>query len=191
VSANATSPKIPPPASSWRLWIDGCGGFLLLSGDSWSVGGVSHETRADVCVRADWPRHAGTIHRDGGDYFWKEARSAAKHQLLASGQPLPISGSATVSLHQPSSLCDSAILTLSRPHRFDQHVDGVILVNETLLVGPSPDCHIRFRESTDRAVITRREDRWLAKIGLAGDFKELRPGQRTMLRTLAITLEKA
>jgi hypothetical protein len=67
----------------------------------------------------------------------------------------------------------------------------VILVNETLLVGPSPDCHIRFRESTDRAVITRREDRWLAKIGLAGDFKELRPGQRTMLRTLAITLENA
>jgi hypothetical protein len=142
-------------------------------------------------VRADWPRHAGTIHRDGGDYFWKEARSTAKHQLLAGGQPLPISGSAKISLHQPSSLCDSAILTLSRPHRFDQHVDGVVLVNETLLVGPSPDCHIRYRESTDRAVITRRDDRWLAKIGLAGDFKELRPGQRTMLRTLAITLEKA
>ena len=96
-----------------------------------------------------------------------------------------------MSLQQPSVLCDSAVLSLSPPHRFDQHVDGVVLVNETLLVGPSPDCHIRFGETSDRAVVTRRGDRWLAKAGLAGDFEELRPGHRMMLRTLAMTLEEA
>jgi hypothetical protein len=191
VSATATSSKVPPPAPRWRLWIDGCGGFLLLSGKNWSVGGLSHGTSADVCVRADWPRFAGTIALEGGDYFWQEARSSARRQLINREQPLPIPGSATISLQQPSSLCDSAVLTLNRPHRFDQHVDGVVLVNETLLVGPSADCHIRFRESTDRAVITRRDDRWLIKAGLAGDFEELRPNRRTRLRSLAITLEQA
>ena len=191
MSAYANSSKLPPPAPRWRLWVDGCGGFLLLSGDHWSVGGLSHETTADVCVRADWPRIAGKIERDGDDYFWDSIRSAATRELITKGQSLPIPGSAVVTLDQPSPLCESAVLRLNPPHRFDQHVDGVILVNNTFLVGPTPDCHIRCRESSDRAVVTRRDGKWLAKAGLSGDFEELRPGRRMTLRTLAMTLEEA
>jgi hypothetical protein len=164
---------------------------LLLTGSSWSVGGLSHDKTADVCVRADWPRHAGVIERESGDYFWQGVRNADRRELVISGKPLPIQGSAVMCLRQPSLLCDSAVLILSPPHRFDQHVDGVVLVNETLLIGPTADCHIRCRESSDRAVLTRRGERWLGKAGLAGDFEELRPGQRTMLRSLAMTLEEA
>ncbi len=200
MSANASLSKVPPPAPRWRLWIDGCGGFLLLAGNHWSVGGLSQAGTADVCVRADWPRYAGSIERAGGDYFWNGARAAASpelttpemiaRELITSGQTLPVPGSAALTLRQPSPLCDSAVLSLSPPHRFDQHVDGVVLVNETLLVGPTPDCHIRCRESSDRAVLTRRGDRWLAKAGLAGDFEPLEPGQRITLRSLAMTLEE-
>ncbi len=180
-----------PPASRWRLWIDGCGGFLLLSGDRWSVGGLSHDTMADICVRADWPRQAGTINRAGSDYFWKGARTADSRKLISPGQPIPIPGTAAMTLEQPSPLSDSAVLRLNAPHRFDQHVDGVVLVNETLLVGPSADCHLRCRESTDRAILNWRGDRWLVKAGLAGDFRELKSGQRMVLRSLAMTLEEA
>ncbi len=80
---------------------------------------------------------------------------------------------------------------LEPPHRFDQHVDAVLLASATVLVGPGPDCHIRCRESNDRAVLIRRGNRWLAKAGLAGVPEELRPGHRTMLKTLALTLEEA
>jgi hypothetical protein len=191
VSANATQTKVTPPAARWRLWVDGCGGFLLLTGDRWSVGGYSDQSVADVCVRSDWPREAGTIQRADSDYFWEGAGTADRRELITDRQPIPIQGSAVITLLQPSPLSDSAVLAVSPPHRFDQHVDGVILVNETLLVGPTPDCHIRCRESSDRAVITRRGDRWLAKAGLAGDFVELCPGQRMTLRTLAMTLEEA
>lgn len=152
---------------------------------------MSHGQGADVCVRADWPRYAGSIERVDGDYFWKTARSADRRELIHSGQPIPIQGTAVINLLQPSPLCDSAALVLSAPHRFDEHVDGVVLVNETLLVGPGSDCHIRCRESTDRAILTRRDDRWLVKAGLAGDFEELCPGQRKTLRSLAMTLEQA
>jgi hypothetical protein len=126
-----------------------------------------------------------------GDYFWKGPQAADRRELITSGQPIPIQGSAVIRLLQPSPLCDSAVLTLSPPHRFDEHVDGVVLVNDTLLVGPGPDCHIRCRESSDRAILTRRDNRWLAKAGLAGDFEELCPGQRKTLRSLAMTLEMA
>ncbi|MFK8111949.1 MAG: hypothetical protein AB8B91_07090 [Rubripirellula sp.] len=144
-------------------------------------------------MRADWPRHAGSIERDGEDYFWRARSSPSSEQrdLIRSGQSLPIAGSAVVTMSRPSALCETVVLQLKPPHRFDEHVDGVVLVNETLLVGPTQDCHIRCRESSDRAVITRRGDKWMAKAGLSGDFEELKPGRRMTLRTLAMTLEEA
>ena len=192
MSAKATSPKDSPPAPRWRLWIDGCGGFLLLTGDRWSVGGLSSDDGlADICVRADWPRRAGTIERKGGDYFWRGTRSKDGYELISSGRPLPIPGSATVTMKLPSPLSNSATLKLNPPHRFNEHVDGVVLVNETLLIGPQPDCHVRCPQSADRAVLTRRGNRWLGKVGMASDFAELPPGSRIKLRSLAMTLEEA
>lgn len=191
MSVNATKLNDKPPASRWRLWIDGCGGYLLLAGDQWTLGGLSHDSRADICVRADLPRLAGTVERSGGDYFWKGVQESDRRELIPSGRTLALPGSARLTLHQPSALCESAVLTLSPPHRFDQHVDAVLLANETVLVGPSPDCHIRWRQSPDRAVLIRRDGQWLAKSGLAGESTPLAPGRRTMLRTLAMTLEEA
>lgn len=191
VSANTTSPKVSPPVPRWRLWVDGCGGFLLLTGNRWTVGGLGTAQNADVCVRADWPRLAGSIERAGSDYFWSAARSKQQAELITGDRPIPIEGSATLSLHQPSPLCNSALLMLQPPHRFDEHVDAVLLVGDSLLIGPTADCHIRSRDSVDRAVLTKRGDQWLAKAGLEGDFEELCPGKRTMLRTLAMTLEEA
>ncbi len=189
MSANATSPNDPPPANRWRLWIDGCGGFLLLGGESWSVGGLSPEKPADICVRADWPRRAGRILRHSSDYFWQGPRSSDSRVLIRGDRRLPIPGSASVTLYQASPLSNSATLTLAPPHRFDDHVDGVVLVDETLLIGPQADCHIRCRQATERAVLTRRGERWLGKVGLAADFEELPPGNRITLRHLAMTLE--
>lgn len=190
VSANATQLNDTPPAPRWRLWIDGCGGYLLLSGCHWTLGGVSQTPGADIRIRADLPRLAGTIERSGGDYFWRGAGRSDRPELITSGQPLGIQGSARLHLHQPSALCESAVLTLSPPHRFDQHIDAVILANETFLVGPSLDCHVRCRDSTDRAVLIRRGAQWTAKAGLAGEPTGLRPGHRTVLRSLALTLEE-
>jgi hypothetical protein len=80
---------------------------------------------------------------------------------------------------------------LQAPHRFDEHVDAVVLVNETVLIGPSADCHIRHRDCSERAVLIRRGNGWIAKAGLAGESVALEPGKQTVLRTLAMTLEQA
>ncbi len=155
------------------------------------MGGASDEQPADVCVRADWPRRAGTIHRHGSDYFWQGSRPSDSRVLITGDKPLPIGGSATVRLQRSSPLSNSATLILNRPHRFHEHVDGVVLVDETLLIGPQADCHIRCHQLDDRAVLARRGEKWLAKVGLASDFAELEPQSRMTLRSLAMTLEKA
>lgn len=190
MSIEGAWPIASPPADRWRLWVDGSGGFLLLTGNRIGVGGWSSQAPADVCVRADWPRLAGVIERVGADYFWTaQSPPPACRQLISHGGKLPIAGSATMTLDQPSPLCDSAVLRLASPHRFDQHVDGVILMNGTLLIGPSADCHIRCRDAQTAAVLVRRQDRWLAKLGLTGEFEELYPGRRMNMDSLTMTLE--
>ncbi len=179
------------PASRWRLWIDGCGGYLLLTGTQWSVGGLSQATTADICVRADWPRSAGSIERIDGDYFWQGRNSSDAKVLLTSGTPMPVPGSAVMTLDQPSQLSDTAVLSLNAPHRFDQHVDGVVLVRETVLIGSGNECHLRCRDASERAILQLKENQWYAKSGLSGDFYRLDPGHRLVLQSLAMTLETA
>ncbi len=191
MSAKATELNDTPPALRWRLWIDGCGGYLLLAGNRWTLGGVSETRHADICVRADLPRLAGTISRSGSDYFWKPVQSSAQRELIVSGQSLSVAGSARLTLQQPSALCDSAVLTVRPPHRFDEHVDAVVLANQTVLVGPGSECHIRCRDLAERVVLIRQDDSWMVKEGMVGEARELRAGQRVRLQTLAMTLEQA
>ena len=185
-------PKAPQsPVSRWRLWVDGCGGYLLMTGVRWSVGGLSRASTVDICVQADWPRLAGQISRRGADYFWQGQRAADQKILLTDGTHVPVDGSALMTLGKPSQLSDTAVLSLNGPHRFDQHVDGVVLVRETILVGPGSDCHLRCRDASDRVVLQLKGNQWYAKAGLLGDFQRLEVGSRVVLQSLAMTLELA
>ena len=132
--------------SAWRLWIDRCGGFGLLVGDRFTVGGSRPDGTANVQVRSDWRRFEGALVRREGDYFWSasdDAPSDSDARLLQSSDIVPIDGSATLRLNKPSPLSGSAILTLDPPHRFDHHVDQMLLVDQTVLIGPSSGDHIR------------------------------------------------
>ncbi|WP_182867756.1 hypothetical protein [Stieleria mannarensis] len=201
------------PTSAWRLWIDRCGGFTLLTGDRLTVGGARLEGTTDVQVRSDWRRCEGTLVRRNGDYFWNAADGAdagrqapggqpSAGTLLRSGSVFPIPGSATLRLHQPSPLSRSAVLSLDPPHRFDQHVDHVLLVDQTVLIGPNPGDHICCSSVDTAAVLVFRDGRWRAKLkpGAAVDVArpatpsplvDLVPGQRISLGDLDMMLEEA
>lgn len=96
-----------------------------------------------------------------------------------------------MTLNCPTPLSHSAVLTVKPPHRFIGHVDGVILVDQTLLMGAGNDCHIVTREFPDRAVLINRDGKWLGKIDTGLEFSELTPGMRITLGSLAMTLEMA
>ncbi|WP_144058063.1 hypothetical protein [Novipirellula maiorica] len=181
-----------PAASRWRLWVDGCGGFLILSGDSWTIGGASPAGSSDVRIHSDLPRVAGTLSRREDSYFWEFAGAARPAELILSGHPLSMTGSASLIFRHPSPLSRSAVLTLMPPHRFDGHVDGVILADETLLMGATADCHIKAAHlGSEKVVMTRRGDRWLGKVVGDTELSELTVGQRMEVGEVEMTLEKA
>ncbi len=190
MSATCNSDNDSLSASRWKLWVDGCGGFLLLDGDRWTVGGIDHASSPDICVRADWPRRSGTIIREGADYFWQPFRGDTR-LLIQFGKSLPTGGTAAMTLTCPSPLSNSAVLSLRGPHRFDGHVDAVILVDQVLLMGPKSDCHIRTTEFPDQIVLMLRQGQWQAKIKDQNTFYPLPAGQRVSVGTLAMTLEPA
>ncbi|WP_253161535.1 hypothetical protein [Stieleria tagensis] len=208
---------LPHPTDStsttaWRLWIDRCGGFGLVVDGAVSLGGARPSGGATVQVRSDWRRLEGRLTRRSGDYFWSsqsdDGQFSADEQLVRSGSELPVVGSATVRLHQPSPLSGSAVLALDPPHRFDCHVDQVLLVDQTVLIGPDPGNHIRCVGLDANAVLIFRDGIWKAKqkrtsnenrLGRTGRgtaaaspaFTELIPGKRISVGELDMVLEQA
>jgi len=196
---------IRPSASdatlSWRLWIDRCGGFGLFVGSRINIGSCHPDTAADIRVRADWRREEGSLQRRGGDYFWYPAAADGQREKgvpMRSGDCLPIVGSAELSLSIPSPLSATAVLSVAPPHRFDDHIDTALLVDETVLIGPESGHHIRCPALESSVVLVVRGGRVRAKLRPLGDrqpagtetFCDIIPGQRVSLGDLDMTLEQ-
>lgn len=94
MTGSAAPSKDSTSSDRYQLWVDGCGGYLLLLGHRWTVGGpssahnivasnrsvdkksaVADQRPADVSVLADWPTIAGEIKREGPDYWWLDQAS--------------------------------------------------------------------------------------------------------------------
>ncbi len=171
----------------WQLWIDGCAGYWLLEGSRWTLGGAAAAGTVEIALLADLPRRAGQIERDGDDFFWLPCDR--ERVLLRDTQDLPVGGSARMMFARPSRLCGSAVLRSMPPHRLADHVDGVLLFHQTLLIGPRGDCHVRCPHAESTLVLTRRGPRWLVKPTEGEAFVELMPRARTTIGNVAITLE--
>ncbi len=184
---------------SWRLWVDRGGGFDLRTSPVVNVGGArpgsqTHEQASAVPsepiqVISDWRRREGQLARRDGDYFWIPADEGSQECLISDGQTLPINGSAKLRLSKPSILSGSVVLSLEPPHRFAGHVDATILVEQTILIGPTADQHIRCSWLVDAVVLVFRDGSWQAKQKLHG-LVPVPPGERVSLGELDLTLEE-
>ncbi len=189
------------PTTAWRLWIDRCGGYGLLTGDRLTLGGSRAGEATDIQVRCDWRRREGVLTRRQGDYFWSAADfDPPDDHLIASEAVFPIQGSAVLRLKKPSVLSGSAVLSLDPPHRFENHIDQILLVDQTVLIGPSSSDHIRSTAVDTSAVLVIRDGVWRAKLKSPGkflgkkrptDFIDLVPGRRVSIGELDMMLEIA
>ena len=195
-------PKHTNSDRRWMLWVDGCGGFSVLVKSTLNVGRQSSLGQVDVGLIADVPRLAGSIVREQSDYYWhteslvggsnadeSSSQSLNSRKWIEPGCEIEGLGSAKLRLKKPSALCDSAVLTLDPPHRFGGHIDAVLLVNQTWLIGPSDDCHIRCRSLSSKMIVSccnpssgnASDDTWWIKQGSGGAPQELPIGRRVTL----------
>lgn len=183
------SPELPeatptPTDTRWRLWIDRGAGFDIWLDSRLSIGGVGGGNPADFAVRCGWPPQIAWLTRSpGGDWmapiedptmssFQTPGHSHRERlpQPLQADQTLDFpwlpatlraSGFPVIRYHRPSPLSRSAVLNVAPPHRTVAPTDGLIWMDQTLLIGPEPYNHARAPGlSSQQWVLFRRADRW-------------------------------
>jgi len=195
----------------WDLWIDSVGGFRLLEGDRFTVGGSGGDDPADIAVRSAWRSQMATLQRVGDD-FWLQRSTASQAGTVQENVASPVVSDSVLAidptdgealgggesgargpqlrLRKPSPLSDTIVLSLEAPHRFVVPVDAMILVDKTVLIGPDRSNHIRASQQVNCGIVLlKRADQWWVR-QTNGNAKPVLDGERVEVDALVMTIRR-
>lgn len=152
------------PSPRFMLWIDGIDGCLVCLGSQVSFGQAGQEAMADVTVFADISRLHAILTRDSEGYMLEGLRPVqvngqpAEDQLLQSGDRVTLGKNCQFQFRQPVPVSATAQLELMSGHKLPLAVKKVIMMAETLVMGPEPQAHIVLPEVAEPIVLFRHKD---------------------------------
>lgn len=160
------SPASPPREA--RLWIDGVGTWLLWLPERLSLGGprplTSSRPPADLPLLADLARLHAILERHPEYYLLAlegegevNGRPVAGEALLRGGEEITLGTDVRLRFEVPSPLSASARVTFLSGHRPAERLDGLVLLAETCLLGPSAEHHIVCPEVSTPLVLYRQK----------------------------------
>jgi tetratricopeptide (TPR) repeat protein len=152
-----------PPQRFW-LWIDGVGGYLVCGGNRLTFGQALPDARVDVPLVADVSRLHATLSRDAEGYVLEAVRpvqvnnTTTRRALLQSNDRVTLGATCQFLFRLPVPGNSTARLDLVSGHRLPTSVDGVLLLAETLLLGPSEQSHVAISDLKKPVVLFRHRD---------------------------------
>lgn len=138
----------PVPGERILLWADGIGGYLILMGEEVILGRAGPDGQADVPLLGDLSRRHAALVRSGDGYLLRAYHPTyinnrkVEAAPLCDGDVIRLGSTLELEFRQPSPISATARLDLVSRHRLPVAVDGVILMAETCIVGPSRQAHI-------------------------------------------------
>ncbi len=153
------------PAGSYTLWIDQVGAYVVCLADMIAIGGPSTGVNAaDVPLLANLSRRHITFLRSGERYVLHAhaatsvgGRPVNEKCDLADGAELQLGTSVRLRFRIPSVVSGSARLEFLSDHRPASAADGVVLMSDTCLMGPSAENHIRCPAWPSSLLLFRRD----------------------------------
>ncbi len=151
--------------SRYKIWIDGVGAYLVCLGSRVTIGGPRHDgNSADIPLMANLSRLHATFVRSGENYLL-EAHAPAKvadrivegAAHLNNNYTLEFGGTVRLKFRVPSVLSATAVLDFVSDHRPSQSVDGVVLMDETCLLGAGRENHIRCPDWSESVLLYRKD----------------------------------
>ena len=146
------------------LWIDGVGGYLVCMGGRLTFGQATHDAHVDVPLVADVSRLHATLSRDSEGYVLEAVRAVqvngqeVTRALLRNGDRVTVGASCQFLFRQPVPVSASARLDLVSGHRVPVGVDGVLLMADTLVLGPSEQAHVTVPDLKEPIILFRHKD---------------------------------
>ena len=155
-----------PEANRFILWIDGVGAYLICLKPRVVLGGPRGSAEsADVALLANLSRRHATLVRDRGGYHLEahaDVRIAGETVTepvgLASNSEIQLGENVRLRFRLPSPLSASAKLEFLTDHRPANRIDGVVLMEETCLLGPGSGHHIDCADWEQSVVLYRRNN---------------------------------
>jgi hypothetical protein len=164
------------------MWVDGVGGFLLLPGDDWTIGGPSGSDEAEICIQGDLTRREACIRRHGNDYVLQPLgtvflggrrmnrpttlRDADQITLGKAGQQGLAGGTGRgvqIEFTKPHPLSSSAKLILDGRHRSRPRSDAIILLADTCILGPTRASHVSTPLAESEVALLYRDGKWICR----------------------------
>lgn len=160
-----------PHGKMFVAWIDGVGCYWLSLNDRVTIGGPSPQSAnssqsseaADIAILSDLKRLHATIVRLGEGYLLEAngsvrvaGREVADRAVLNDGSIIELGRSVRLRFRTPSPLSLSARLEFLSDHRPAQTVDGIVLLADTCLLGPSDENHIVCSDWPGQVVFVRQ-----------------------------------
>ncbi len=164
IPAEAVPVAVPESAQRFFLWVDGVGGFLVCLGTRVTLGQATPSTTVDVPLLADVSRLHVTVTRDAEGYLLDAVRPVqvngrpADRALLRPDDRVTLGAACQMRFRQPSPLSTTARLDLVSGHRLPQAVDGIILMADSLVLGPGPQAHVTAPDLKQPVVLFRQRD---------------------------------
>jgi hypothetical protein len=153
------------PVGRYILWIDGVGAWQLCLGSRFLIGGPTQEgTSADICLMANLSRRHALLSRNGEDWFIHpysstvvSGRTITGPTLLRTGDDICLAERVRLGFRIPSVLAGSALIDFESHHRPVQSVDGIVLMTDSVLLGPRKDYHVYCSGWADLVVIYHQD----------------------------------
>ena len=146
--------RLPPGAPlppQFLLWVDGVGGYLVCLADRVAVGQATADTPPDIPLFAPIAGlHAELVRDAQGGYLIESARPTfvngvpAARAVLRPNDRVTLGTCCQLLFHRPSPTSNTARLDLASGHRLPWAVNGILLMDQTLILGTGEQTHVRL-----------------------------------------------
>jgi hypothetical protein len=148
---------------AFYLWIDGVGGYLVCLSQRITLGQAAPDATVDVPLLADVSRLHAALTRDPEGYVLHAARparvngKAADKALLRTGDRFTLGPSCQLLFRQPAPISTSARLDVVSGHRLRPAVDAVLLMADTIILGPGQNVHVELPDVKQPVILFRQK----------------------------------
>jgi hypothetical protein len=164
VSSPAEIPK------RFLVWVDSVGGYLVCLGDEVVLGQPAAGANPDVPIMGDLSRRQAIIRREREAYTIEAVRKTKLDGKTLEGRTALWDGSliemgegVKLRFRRPHPLSATARLEFVSRHRTNPSTDGVLLMAETCILGPSHTSHIVARDWQHEVVLYRQQGKMVCR----------------------------
>ncbi|MER3416743.1 MAG: hypothetical protein C4297_11105 [Gemmataceae bacterium] len=168
VPASVAEPLASAPEPLSRrlvLWIDRVGAWLVCLSPKVSFGQATADASVDIPILADISRLHGYFLRDEEGYLIQAVRPVrvnhveTERSLLRHGDRITVGRNCQLVFQRPLPISTTALIQIQSGHRLPLSLDGILLLGESLILGPDQHhAHIAVAELPDRVILARARD---------------------------------